>query len=111
MKELRDLKALTIHDAPPISDEQTTGRRHSLRECASGIKSDPSSARFAPTPVRIPGRMPGTCVHHAGLHVTGKYRTKHDARMLQACGPKRDQVRSFLSKVDAHLLPYSRYRS
>ena len=28
MKELRDLKDLTIHDVQPISDEQTTGRRH-----------------------------------------------------------------------------------
>jgi len=30
MKELRDLTDLMIHDVQPISDEQTTGRRHSL---------------------------------------------------------------------------------
>ena len=29
MKELRDLKDLTIHDVLPMSDEYTTGRRHS----------------------------------------------------------------------------------
>jgi len=27
MKELRDLKDVTIHDVQPVSDEQTTGRR------------------------------------------------------------------------------------
>ena len=30
MKDLRDLKDLTIHDVKPRSDEWTTGRRYSL---------------------------------------------------------------------------------
>ena len=29
-----------------------------------------------------------------GLHVTGKYRIKHDAHMLQACGLGSSQIES-----------------
>jgi hypothetical protein len=32
MKDFRDLKYLTMQDVRPISDKQTTGRRHSLRD-------------------------------------------------------------------------------
>ena len=32
MKELRDLNDLTMHDVKLMSDEETTGRRHSLRD-------------------------------------------------------------------------------
>ena len=32
MKDLRDLKDLTVHDVRPIGDESTTGRRNSLRD-------------------------------------------------------------------------------
>jgi len=43
MKDLWDLKDLTIHDAQPIRDEYTTGRRHSLAQ--AGVQNG------APRPV------------------------------------------------------------
>ena len=33
LKDLRDLKDLTMHDVQLIGDEETTGRRNSLRNC------------------------------------------------------------------------------
>ena len=43
MKDLRDLKDLTIHDVQPISDEQTTGETY--RKILHSI-SRPGSATF-----------------------------------------------------------------
>jgi len=38
MKELRDLKDMTIHDVQFIRNETTTGRRHSFLHRASGCR-------------------------------------------------------------------------
>jgi len=44
MKDLRDLKDLTIHDVKPISDESPTGRRHSLRADSHELASSSKTA-------------------------------------------------------------------
>ena len=44
MKDLRYLKDLTIHDVKPVSDEQSTGRRHSLRVLQTITSSSSSNS-------------------------------------------------------------------
>jgi len=103
MREVRDLKDLTVHDVQPISDAQTTGRRHSLRD---------SSEPYLPNSSRNPHYPPEICVKVTVVNFTVTPKGLEDQLLVQVIPiPALHLFLADISDLSLLLRRYSRYRS